>query len=240
MVFRNAEFTGSGPGSGYPRTHASGGSPDRGALRGDRGRHGVGGEPGLAPSRSGDRRFAEPGLRRHRHRASRGGCTSSSRPGRIRVVERGRIRPATFLDVRSRVVSGGEQGLLGLAFAPDYTRSGTFYVNYTAAGDGANTVTRYRARDGRVLPGSARVILRIEDPYAEPQRWESCLRPRRQALGGDGRRRSGRRPREQGAEHGQPARQDAAPRRPSRPAEPGDRRARAPEPVALQLRPQDG
>jgi glucose/arabinose dehydrogenase len=86
-------------------------------------------------------------------------------PGRIRVVERGRIRPAPFLDVRSRVVSGGEQGLLGLAFAPDYARSGTFYVNYTAAGDGANTVARYRARNGRAVPGSARVILRIEDPY---------------------------------------------------------------------------
>jgi glucose/arabinose dehydrogenase len=86
-------------------------------------------------------------------------------PGRIRVVERGRIRAAPFLDVRSRVVSGGEQGLLGLAFAPDYARSGTFYVNYTAAGDGANTVARYRARNGRVVPGSAQVILRIEDPY---------------------------------------------------------------------------
>jgi glucose/arabinose dehydrogenase len=62
-------------------------------------------------------------------------------------------------------VSGGEQGLLGLAFAPGYARNGTFYVGYTAAGDGANTVARYRARNGRVVPGSGRVILRIEDPY---------------------------------------------------------------------------
>jgi glucose/arabinose dehydrogenase len=85
--------------------------------------------------------------------------------GRIRVVERGRIRATPFLDLRSRVVSGGEQGLLGLAFAPGYARNGTFYVGYTAAGDGANTVARYRARNGRVVPGSGRVILRIEDPY---------------------------------------------------------------------------
>jgi glucose/arabinose dehydrogenase len=85
--------------------------------------------------------------------------------GRIRVVQRGRLRAAPFLDVRSRVVSGGEQGLLGLAFAPGYARNGTFYVNYTAGGDGANTVARYRARNGRVVAGSARVILRIPDPY---------------------------------------------------------------------------
>src|SRR5512139_574661 len=53
-------------------------------------------------------------------------------PGRIRVVERGRVRPAAFLDVRSLVVAGGEQGLLGLAFSPRYARDRTFYVNYTA------------------------------------------------------------------------------------------------------------
>lgn len=85
--------------------------------------------------------------------------------GRIRVVERGRLRAAPFLDIRSRVVAGGEQGLLGLAFPRDYARTGRFYVNYTAAGDGANTVARYRARNGRVVPGSAHVILRIPDPY---------------------------------------------------------------------------
>jgi len=85
--------------------------------------------------------------------------------GRIRVVQNGRVRAAPFLDVRSLVVAGGEQGLLGLAFSPRYARDGTFYVNYTAAGDGANTVARYRARNGRVVAGSARVILSIPDPY---------------------------------------------------------------------------
>jgi glucose/arabinose dehydrogenase len=86
--------------------------------------------------------------------------------GRIRIIEGGRLRAAPFLDVRSRIVSGGEQGLLGLAFAPGYARNGTFYINYTAAGDGANTVARYRARNGRLVAGSAQVILRIPDPYA--------------------------------------------------------------------------
>jgi len=79
--------------------------------------------------------------------------------GLIRVVERGRARPRPFLDVRSLVVAGGEQGLLGLAFSPGYARNRTFYVNYTARGDGSTRVVRYRAANGRALPGSAREIL---------------------------------------------------------------------------------
>jgi glucose/arabinose dehydrogenase len=87
-------------------------------------------------------------------------------PGRIRVVERGKVRRASFLDIRSRVAYGGEQGLLGLAFSPNYRRDHTFYVNYTAKPDGATWVVRYRSGDGRALPGSAKQILRIEQPYA--------------------------------------------------------------------------
>jgi len=86
--------------------------------------------------------------------------------GLIRVVERGRARPRPFLDVRSLVVAGGEQGLLGLAFSPGYARNRTFYVNYTARGDGSTRVVRYRAANGRALPGSAREILRVEQPYS--------------------------------------------------------------------------
>src|SRR5919197_632991 len=51
--------------------------------------------------------------------------------GRIRVAVNGRLRAKPFLDVRSKVVSGGEQGLLGLAFHPNYRRNHKFYVNYT-------------------------------------------------------------------------------------------------------------
>ncbi len=87
-------------------------------------------------------------------------------PGRIRVVERGKVRARPFLDVRSLVAYGGEQGLLGLAFSPSYARDRTFYVNYTARPDGATKIVRYRARNGRALPGSAQQILRIDQPYA--------------------------------------------------------------------------
>ena len=86
-------------------------------------------------------------------------------PGRIRIVQGGRIR-GTFLDVRSLVVAGGEQGLLGLAFSPRYARDRIFYVNYTARGDGSTRVVRYRAANGRALPRSAQEILRVEQPYS--------------------------------------------------------------------------
>jgi glucose/arabinose dehydrogenase len=87
-------------------------------------------------------------------------------PGRIRVVERGKVRPRPFLDIRSRVMYGGEQGLLGLAFSPTYARDHTFYVNYTAKPDGSTRIVRYRAQNGRAVPASAHQILRIDQPYS--------------------------------------------------------------------------
>jgi glucose/arabinose dehydrogenase len=87
-------------------------------------------------------------------------------PGRIRVIQRGKVVKRPFLDIRSRVAYGGEQGLLGLAFSPSYARDHTFYVNYTARPDGSTRVVRYRARNGRALAGSARQILRIDQPYS--------------------------------------------------------------------------
>ena len=51
--------------------------------------------------------------------------------GRIRIVEGGRVEAKPFLDVTSEVVSGGEQGLLSLAFHPDYRENGLLYVDYT-------------------------------------------------------------------------------------------------------------
>lgn len=89
-------------------------------------------------------------------------------PGRIVVVERGRVRSRPFLDIRSRVAYGGEQGLLGLAFSPRYARDRTFYVNYTANPDGSTRIVRYRAtRNGsRAVASSAGVILRVEQPYS--------------------------------------------------------------------------
>jgi len=54
-------------------------------------------------------------------------------PGRIRVVKNGALLAAPFLDLTSRVVSGGERGLLSMAFDPAYATNGRFYVYYTGA-----------------------------------------------------------------------------------------------------------
>lgn len=67
------------------------------------------------------------------------------RAGRIRIVENGTLLATPFLDIDSIVNSGGgEQGLLGLAFDPDYATNGDFYVHYTRS-DWSNVVAHYNA-----------------------------------------------------------------------------------------------
>jgi glucose/arabinose dehydrogenase len=85
--------------------------------------------------------------------------------GRIRIVLSGRVT-STFLDIRHLVQAGGEQGLLGLAFSPQYARNRTFYVKYTARPGTRNVVFRYRAAGARAVPGSAEEILSVEQPYS--------------------------------------------------------------------------
>jgi len=84
--------------------------------------------------------------------------------GRIMVVRGGKQLPQPFLDIRSKVTSGGEQGLLSMAFAPDYAQSGLFYVYYTER-SGTESIWEYhRASDDRADPSSARLVLRMADP----------------------------------------------------------------------------
>jgi hypothetical protein len=83
--------------------------------------------------------------------------------GRIVIwTPTGGVRPNLFLDMRHIVSKGTEQGLLGLAFHPDYKRNGFFFLHYTAA-DGAVTVGRFRvsADPSRADPASHTVILSI-------------------------------------------------------------------------------
>src|SRR5437870_9427376 len=79
-------------------------------------------------------------------------------PGRIRVLQPGSSTPTLFLDISSRVLSGGERGLLGLAFHPQFAANGRFFVNYTRQPDGATVVAEYRG-------GSERVLFTIPQPY---------------------------------------------------------------------------
>jgi glucose/arabinose dehydrogenase len=85
--------------------------------------------------------------------------------GLIRVVENGKIRAAPFLDLRQKTRAGGEQGLLGLAFAPDYAKSHTFVVNYTDR-SGNTRVVRFTSSGVRGIASSARQLLFVRQPYA--------------------------------------------------------------------------
>jgi glucose/arabinose dehydrogenase len=83
--------------------------------------------------------------------------------GRIMVVVGGRKRSTPFLDIRGQVTSGGEQGLLSVAFAPDYAESGRFYVYFTDRSRDQRVVEFKRASADRADAGSARVVLRMAD-----------------------------------------------------------------------------
>jgi glucose/arabinose dehydrogenase len=85
--------------------------------------------------------------------------------GRIMVIEGGAVRPTPFLDISDLITSGGERGLLSVAFAPDYAQSGRFFVDYTNL-DGDTVIERFaRAADGTTADlASGTVILTITQP----------------------------------------------------------------------------
>ena len=75
---------------------------------------------------------------------------------------------SVFLDLGAKVTAtGGELGLLGLAFHPEYSQNGYFFVNYTAGSPRRTVVERYRVSQGNPSvadPDSARLILEVEQP----------------------------------------------------------------------------
>ena len=87
-------------------------------------------------------------------------------PGIIRILEKGKLLEAPFLDIKERVLFGGEQGLLGLAFHPEYRLNGRFFVNYTRKDDGATVIAEYHRSEQVDRAGrEERVLLLIPQPY---------------------------------------------------------------------------
>jgi glucose/arabinose dehydrogenase len=84
--------------------------------------------------------------------------------GRVLAV-RNRKVTRTFLDIRSLVTSGGERGLLSLAFSPGYQRDHLFYVSYDDR-NGNSRIARYRAARGVAVRSSGRTLLVVHQPYA--------------------------------------------------------------------------
>ena len=91
--------------------------------------------------------------------------------GTIRVFENDASTSNTtvFLDISDRLVSGGERGLLGLAFHPDYESNGYFYVNYTADNGGNTVISRFEVSaddPDQADPNSETIILQYDQPYS--------------------------------------------------------------------------
>lgn len=77
---------------------------------------------------------------------------------------------STFLDISDRVLDAGEQGLLGLAFDPDYANTGQFYVYYSWSGTdpGTSRISRFtndNPAQNSVNPDSEKILLKIPQPY---------------------------------------------------------------------------
>ena len=86
--------------------------------------------------------------------------------GEIVIFDGVQVFSPPFLDITSLVSSGGERGLLGLAFHPDYVHNGLLYVNYTNAA-GNTVIARYSVSGDPNLadPGSAKILLTVAQPF---------------------------------------------------------------------------
>jgi len=88
-------------------------------------------------------------------------------PGRIKVLQPGTASPTVLLDITSKVLSGGERGLLGLTFHPQFTANRRFFVDYTRQTDGATVIAEYHASasNPNVADTNETVLLTIAQPF---------------------------------------------------------------------------
>ena len=88
--------------------------------------------------------------------------------GRIRIIKNGQLLATPFLDISSRVSSGGERGLLSVAFHPSYASNGFFFVNFTDLA-GNTRVERFSVSSNNpdlANAGSSKLILTVVQPFA--------------------------------------------------------------------------
>ena len=86
------------------------------------------------------------------------------KPGRIRLVRDGQVAEQPVLDISDEVSDSGEQGLLSIAFAPDFAASRLLYAYFTDSDQDQRVVEFALAEDGTAVdPGSRRDVLRMDD-----------------------------------------------------------------------------
>jgi glucose/arabinose dehydrogenase len=93
----------------------------------------------------------------------------NERGGRIRIIgPGGNLQADPFVDLSNRIAAGGERGLLGLAFHPDFAANRRLFVHYSRAGDGATVVSELRASAdlATASPSSERVLFTVTQPFA--------------------------------------------------------------------------
>ena len=85
--------------------------------------------------------------------------------GKIYQLKNFNDTPTLFLDISSQVASGGERGLLGLAFHPNYATTGQFFVDYTTNNPFRTVISRFETNNmGIATPSSELIILEVEQP----------------------------------------------------------------------------
>ena len=87
--------------------------------------------------------------------------------GIIKVLQPGGTTPTVFLNITARVLSGGERGLLGLAFHPNYASNRRFFVYYTRSPDGALVIAEYLVSSSN--PNQAETTEAVILTVAHPQ-----------------------------------------------------------------------
>jgi uncharacterized protein (TIGR03437 family) len=87
--------------------------------------------------------------------------------GKIKVLRPGSTSPTTFLDLSANIVCCGERGLLGLAFHPQYSANGRFFVDYTRKSDGATVISEFQvsAANADVAQTTEKILLTISQPF---------------------------------------------------------------------------
>jgi glucose/arabinose dehydrogenase len=100
--------------------------------------------------------------------------------GKIQIVKSdGKINTQPFLDIHDKITFGGERGLLGIAFHPDYNSNGYFYVNYTTL-DGNTNISRFKVNPSNpeiADPQSELKLLMVNQPFANHNGGDLCFGP---------------------------------------------------------------
>jgi len=116
-------------------------------------------------------------------------CITNSGDDRLFVVNQtgyihiinpeGIVNPQPFIDIHERVVYGGERGLLGLAFHPQYKTNGYFFVNYVGKGDSTH-ISRFKVNSSNpniADPSSELKLMTLFQPYANHNGGDLCFGP---------------------------------------------------------------